>query len=210
VPVLGSLKKVLMLAWLIFVVAVPCWTQVPLDLGANGMSRVRIDVLNPFGAPIGGAKLKIVGRPIEFAPGDVQELLSGDYRLEIRVPWDRIEKDIKIVRGESDILIIIPFVQITDPPRYAMELRFVALPPGCSQGLVQRLSDQPVPPIVIRPSGASTVIGPVETGVYSVLFWSAKGVCGVGGFIADGSAASVQIVVSPIGSRSAALPGPDK
>ena len=131
---------------------------------AVATGRVRADVLNPFGAPLPKAEVRLVGRDRVFAAGEEFDLPLGTYRLEIRLPWYQAEREIRVVRGDNHVLFTVPFVTVTDVEKVTLELRFAGLPADCSLGYLQRLSDEEAVRVPIRVVGERTAVGPLELG----------------------------------------------
>ncbi len=179
------------------------WGQAVVEPATEAVAkgRVRVDVLNPFGAPMPTARVRVLRRDRVFASGEELELPVGTYRLEVVLPWYRMEKEVRVALGDTHVLFAVPFLTVTDLPRVTLELRFVDLPAGCSLGYLQMPADGEAVRVPIRVVGDRVAAGPLQLGFYAVTLLGEKGVCGVGGFFAEKAGVPVRVVIAPIGGR---------
>lgn len=174
------------------------WAQGYLEPVTGERALLRVDVVSPRGDFITGARWRFVNGETAFASGVLHDVPAGPHRI---VAGEGAARDIRVVAGVNRVVVVVEFVRVTDEPVYERELQFAGLPAGCSLGLLRGLTGvERTFPI----SGDRRAMEPLGVGMYSIVFLSEKGVCGVGGFVLDGSGTGpIRVVVAPVGGGGA-------
>lgn len=195
-PILGF--QLVRSAVLMIAGSLMCVSQVPPVHGLTESAVVHVEVLNPFGNRVTSVRMRVSGQQGLFSAGEAKELAPGSYHLEIRLPWETLERRIEVAAGENLIVIVVPFLLISEVVRKDVEVQFASVPEECTGGLLQKLSDDGASRIPFRLKGFRTVVGAIEPGMYTVLLTSPKGICGVGGFVVEAGTRAVRVMIAPV------------
>jgi hypothetical protein len=133
-----------------------------------------------------------------LSTGQTYDLKPGAYRVTLIGGETSIERRILIEPGYNHVVITYPFIRLSDPDRYQVELVFSGVPRGCRSGYLQQFADSSTSQVSFRLLGDRVVVGPLEHGVYIVHLFSDRGICGVSAFVNRRRGEPIQIRVAPV------------
>jgi hypothetical protein len=189
-------------AMLVIFTSSELWSQAQVRTDTGKPSHLQVDAMDPLGFLVGGAEFRLLDRSEVFSSEDVLEVPPGSYRLEVTLSGIRTVEKLTVAPGENHFLVFVPLLSVTDLPAYTFELLFIGLRQGCSRAVIERLPAGRSAKVSIPISGGRAAVGPLDVGMYTVLFYSKESVCGIGAFVAQRGGKPVRIVVLPVDQGS--------
>jgi len=180
-------------------VFVQCRSQVIPHSSQPETSQLRIDILDPLGDQVSGAQVVLSETKQLLSTGQTYDLKPGTYRVTPIGGGASIERRILVEPGYNHVVITYPFIRLSDPDRYEVELVFSGVPRECRSGYLQQFADSRTSQVSFRLLGDRVAVGPLEHGVYIVHLFSDRGICGVSAFANRRRGEPIQIHVAPVG-----------